>query len=154
MANLTLTSNAFQHEGAIPSTYSCDGEDISPQLSWQGVPEGTKSFTLVCDDPDAPMGTFVHWVLFNIPAEARELPENFSLASSPLQNVKGGINDFKKYDYGGPCPPGGTHRYYFTLYALDTTLNLEEGVTKESVLNEMQGHVLGQAQLMGTYEKQ
>lgn len=150
---MKLTSGAFKEGATIPEKYTCDGEDISPQLSWIDVPEGVKSFALISDDPDAPMGTWVHWVIYNIPAETRELPEGIKpdqqLPNSSLQ----GMTDFHRIGYGGPCPPGGKHRYYFKLYALNTKLGLSSGASKKEVEKAMQGHILAQAQLMGTYQR-
>ena len=125
---LELKSSAFTNEGSVPSKYTCDGPDVSPPLEWSGAPEGTKSYALICDDPDAPMGTWVHWVVWNIPANVNQFSEGMSKgAGFP---GKEGISDFKRPGYGGPCPPSGTHRYYFKIYALDTELNLPESTTK------------------------
>jgi len=146
---MKLTSTAFTHNGAIPSQYTCDGADISPALTWTGAPNNTKSFALIVDDPDAPTKVWVHWVLFNIPASVNNLAENTS-TSGFLQ----GATDFNgKQQYGGPCPPSGTHRYHFTLYALDTMLNLQAGASKRDVINAMRGHILDQTILIGTYER-
>jgi Raf kinase inhibitor-like YbhB/YbcL family protein len=122
-------------------------------LSWSGLPEEAESIALICDDPDAPMGTWVHWVLFNLPANADGLPEDVP-ASKTLRNGAGhGKNDFKRLGYGGPCPPGGTHRYYFKVYALDTMLDCEPGITKAELLKAMEGHILAEGQLMGRYQR-
>ncbi len=147
MGELKLTSSAFKNEGRIPDKYTCMGEDISPPLEINGVPEGAKSLVLIIDDPDAPMGTWDHWVVFNIPLISK-IEEN----SVPQGGVQG-INDFKKHDYGGPCPPSGTHVYMFKLYALDITLDLDEDSGKVDVENAMEGHVLAQTKLLGTYSK-
>ena len=144
-----LSSSAFIQSQAIPVKYTCDDQDVSPPLQWSEPPQGTQSFALICDDPDAPVGTWVHWVLFNIPAETRELPEQ---ALPPGGSVDG-KNSWGRTGYGGPCPPGGTHRYFFKLYALDTTLDLPAGVDKAKLLKAMEGHILGQADLMGTYSR-
>jgi len=150
---ITITSTAFSEGSMIPQNYACDGEDISPPLAWSGVPDGTKSLALICDDPDAPMGTWVHWVLFNVSAHIMELPANI-LPEKIIQNgAKHGINDFRKFGYGGPCPPGGTHRYYFKLYALDTEINVEAGINKAQLLQAMEGHILAEGQLMGRYSR-
>jgi Raf kinase inhibitor-like YbhB/YbcL family protein len=127
--------------------------DISPPLAWTSGPEGTKTFALICDDPDAPMGTWVHWVLFNLPADIIELRENVPPERELESGAKQGMNDFRKIGYGGPCPPGGTHRYYFKLYALDTEINLEAGATKSELLKAVEGHILAEGQLMGKYER-
>ena len=150
---ITITSTVFYEGSMIPQNYTCDGEDISPSLAWSGVPDGTKSLALICDDPDAPMGTWVHWVLFNIPAHIMELPANIPPDKIIQNGAKHGINDFQKFGYGGPCPPGGTHRYYFKLYALDTEINGEPGITKSQLLQAMEGHILAEGQLMGRYSR-
>lgn len=150
---LTLSSNAFNDGESIPKKYTCDGEDISPQLSWDNVPEGTQSFALISDDPDAPMGTWVHWVIYNIPADKSELQENFPTDAELSDGTLNGKNSWPRLGYGGPCPPSGTHRYYFKLYALDTRLDLESGATKEQLLSAMEGHILDQAEYMGTYSR-
>ena len=150
---MTLTASAFKSEAAIPQRFSCDGDDVSPALSWAGVPEGTESFAIIVDDPDAPGGTFVHWVYFNIPSDTTELPEGVPTVDRPSQGGVQGQNNFRRTGYGGPCPPGGTHRYFFNLYALDTTVDLEPGAGKVDLMAAMDGHVLAQAQLMGTYTR-
>ncbi|GAG43934.1 unnamed protein product [marine sediment metagenome] len=151
--DIKIKSPAFVPEGKIPGKYTCDGMDISPPLAWTSGPEGTKTFALICDDPDAPMGTWVHWVLFNLPADIIELRENVPPERELENGAKQGMNDFRKIGYGGPCPPGGTHRYYFKLYALDTEINLEAGATKSELLKAMEGHILVEGQLMGRYER-
>ncbi len=150
---LELTSSAFDHEGMIPAKYSCDGQDISPPLIWENVPEGTESFVLICDDPDAPVGTWVHWVLFDLPAETRSLPEAVAAEPEPPVGGRHGKNSWGRLDYGGPCPPSGAHRYIFKLYAIDTTLNLSAGAKKQKVLDAMDGHILDQTTLMGKYQR-
>ncbi len=150
---IKVTSTAFDESGMIPEKYTCDGMDISPQLAWANVPDGTKSFALICDDPDAPMGTWVHWVIYDIPANIRELKENIPVKEKLDNGAKQGKNDWRNIGYGGPCPPGGTHRYYFKLYALDTELNLEPGNTKAELLKAMEGHILDQGELMGKYKR-
>jgi Raf kinase inhibitor-like YbhB/YbcL family protein len=149
-----LISTAFDQGEPIPAIYSCDGKDISPSLAWGDPPEGTQSLALIMEDPDAPGGTFDHWILFNISPLARELPEGMA-AGQTLDGVAPtfGSNSWGRADYGGPCPPGSTHRYYFRLYALDTTLSLNEGADKKEVLAAMDGHILAQAELMGTYTR-
>jgi Raf kinase inhibitor-like YbhB/YbcL family protein len=150
---ITITSTAFTEGGMIPRDYTCDGRDISPPLAWTGAPEGTKSLAIICDDPDAPVGTWVHWVLFNIPATANELPQSIPPDKLLEDGSRHGINDFRKFGYGGPCPPGGTHRYYFKIYALDTEFTQEPGLTKAELLKAMEGHVLAEGQLMGRYKR-
>jgi Raf kinase inhibitor-like YbhB/YbcL family protein len=151
--DMQITSSAFRDGEAIPRTYTCDGEDVSPPLSWSGAPEGTKSFALIADDPDAPVGTWVHWVVYNLPAGLTSLPEGVEVAERPQAGGIHGITDFRRLGYGGPCPPGGTHRYFFKLYALDTVMDLPAGSTKKKLLQVMEGHILAEAQLMGTYSR-
>lgn len=149
----TLTSSAFNNNASIPSKYTCDGNNISPALQWKNPPAGTQSFALIVDDPDAPKKTWVHWVVFNIPSSVTNLPEGVANGS-----FKTGVNDFYymkdgSWQYGGPCPPSGQHRYYFTLYALDTMLTLPKDPTKKDLVAAMKGHILGQATLIGLYER-
>ncbi|SPD73615.1 conserved hypothetical protein [uncultured Desulfobacterium sp.] len=150
---LKLTSPAFENGGMIPPKYTCDGEDVSPPLEWGVAPEGAKSFALVCDDPDAPMGTWVHWVIYNIPQKTKSLMEDIAREAQPAAGGMQGTNDFHKIGYGGPCPPGGTHRYYFRLYALDFMPDMAPGVTKRQLLKEIEGHIVGQTELMGKYKR-
>lgn len=150
---ITITSSAFIDGGMIPKECTCDGDDVSPALSWSGVPEGTKSLALICDDPDAPMGTWVHWVLFNIPASVSGMPRAVTADKTLANGTRHGINDFREYGYGGPCPPGGTHWYYFKIYALDTELSLAPGISKDGLLTAMQGHVMAEGRLMGRYKR-
>jgi Raf kinase inhibitor-like YbhB/YbcL family protein len=151
-AVLAITSGAFTQGSAIPTRHTCDGTDLSPALAWGQPPEATKSLALICDDPDAPAGTWVHWVLFNLPAGTRSLPEAVPSDRELAQGARQGLNDFGKIGYGGPCPPKGpAHRYYFKLYALDATLPLPAGATKSQVEKAMQGHILAQGELMGRY---
>jgi len=154
---LTLSSPAFAANGEIPARYTCEGDDVSPPLAWSGVPKDTSSLALIVDDPDAPdpaapKRTWVHWVLYDMSAEADELPEGATGTQLPA-GTREGINDWKRTGYGGPCPPIGRHRYFHKLYALDTALpNLREPSKKE-LLDAMQGHVLAEAQLIGTYQR-
>jgi len=148
---IKLTSSAFKEGAMIPAQYTCDGKDISPPLNWSAVPEGTQSFALICDDPDAPIGTWVLWVVYNIPDKVTALPENVPPHKSVMGNILQGMTDFRRIGYGGPCPPRGTHRYYFKIYALDTMLNLPAGATKRELLRAMEGHILVEGQLMGRY---
>jgi Raf kinase inhibitor-like YbhB/YbcL family protein len=154
---LTLSSTAFPAGGEIPVVYTCQGRDVSPPLAWVGVPDGTKSFALVVDDPDAPdpaapKRVWVHWVLYNLPTTATGLPEAITSDRLPPGTLEG-TNDWKRTGYGGPCPPIGRHRYFFKLYALDTTLPDLDHPTKAGVVTAMSGHVLAQAELVGTYQK-
>ncbi len=152
----SVTSPAFREGAAIPSKHTCDGADVSPPLAWSAAPAGTRAFALIVDDPDAPAGTWVHWVLYNLPGTTLGLPENVT-KTDQLPNLGGalqGRNDFRRPGYGGPCPPPGpAHRYFFKLYALDTPLGLKAGASKPDVERAMQGHVLATAQLMGTYAR-
>ena len=155
---LDLKSTAFENGESIPTKYTCKGEDISPALEWDGIPENTKSLVLIVDDPDAPdpkapKMTWVHWVLYNIPPNAKSITEGGSNLQS-LIGAKEGINDWGKIGYGGPCPPIGRHRYFFKLYALSTTLENISVPSKKIVEAAMQGHIIEQAELIGTYAKQ
>lgn len=150
---MELKSTAFSEGGMIPGKYTCDGPDVSPPLAWDNAPSGTKSYALICDDPDAPVGTWVHWVYYDIPPTTKGFPENVAKTEGPASGGQQGVNDFRKVGYGGPCPPGGTHRYFFKLYALDSMLKLPGGTTKPKLLKAMEGHILGQAQLMGKYKR-
>jgi hypothetical protein len=150
---LEIQSAAFQYNGFIPSRYACNGANLSPALSWTDPPEGTESYALIMDDPDAPVGTFVHWVLYNLPASARQLPEGVP-RNDDVQGGLQGVNDFPQTGYGGPCPPPGKpHRYFFKLYALDTRLDLPARARKKDVEQAMKGHVLAEAQWMGRYQR-
>ena len=148
MSKLQITSPVILHNGMIPSKFTCDGANVSPPLSISNIPEKTRSLALIVDDPDASVGTWVHWVVWNIAAGTKEIPEN-SVSPGAIQ----GTNDFGKQGYGGPCPPSGTHRYYFKLYALDAPLALKSGATKAQIEEAMKGHVLAQAELIGLYRR-
>lgn len=151
---LTIKSSAFKDGETMAAKYTCKGEDISPPLSWEGAPGGTKSFALICDDPDAPFMTWVHWVIYDIPADVTELQEDIPKDSVLSNGAKQGRTDFRNTCYGGPCPPpGGPHRYFFKLYALDTMLNLEPGLTKKELLKEIEGHILEEAQIIGKFKR-
>jgi hypothetical protein len=153
-ASIALTSPAFQSGESIPLKYTCEGSNISPPLRWTGSPAGTKTFALICDDPDAPSGTWVHWVLFNLPASSGALGERVEPAGNLRGGAKQGANSFGKIGYGGPCPPPGKpHRYFFKLYALDAEIALKPGATKQELLRAMEKHVLAQGQLMGTCQR-
>lgn len=145
--NMKLSSSAFEDNGAIPSEYTCDGADVSPPLYFSSVPENAKSLVLIMDDPDAPMGTWVHWLVWNIPANKTGFFKGENIT------YKQGKNDFGNFNYGGPCPPSGTHRYFFKLYALDTMLILKERSTKKQLESAMSVHIIEEAQLIGTYTK-
>jgi Raf kinase inhibitor-like YbhB/YbcL family protein len=148
MSELTISSPAFGHNAGIPAKYTCDGRDINPSLTIGRVPPGAKSLALIVDDPDAPVGTWVHWVLWNIDPNTAEIRED-SVPKGAIQ----GINDFRKHNYGGPCPPSGTHRYFFKLYALDTMLNIGPNSGKAELEKAMQGHILSGAEMIGLYKR-
>lgn len=151
---MQLTSSVFAEGEGIPVKYTCDGKNISPPLQWTGLPPGTKSLVLIVDDPDAPSGTWVHWVLYDLPASASELPEDITKGQYLPSGAKQGLNDFKHLGFGGPCPPpGNPHRYFFKLYALDVKLDLKPGAVKQMIEHAMDKHVLAQGQLMGTYRR-
>jgi Raf kinase inhibitor-like YbhB/YbcL family protein len=153
MTNILVTSEAFESEGMIPKKYTCDGADASPPIAWTGAPDNTVSIALICDDPDAPMGTWVHWVLYNLPPSTTTLAEGVP----PVETLDGGgvhgITDFKRIGYGGPCPPGGTHRYLFKVYALSARLDLKAGATKAQLEKAMEGFVVAQGELAGKYRR-
>jgi Raf kinase inhibitor-like YbhB/YbcL family protein len=146
---ITVSSTAFKNNGMIPSQYTCDGVDTSPQLSWSRGPEGTKTYALICDDPDAPMKTWVHWLIYNIPASVLSIPEN----DKGIKDALYGTTDFRRTGYGGPCPPSGTHHYHFKLYALDISLPLKSGASKAEIENTMKGHILASGELIGLYAR-
>jgi len=150
---ISISSSAFQEGGTIPAKYTCDGQDISPPLQWAAVPDGAESLALICDDPDAPMGTWVHWVMWNISPTIQGLPENVPPSPELPDGSRQGISDFRNPGYGGPCPPSGTHRYYFKIYALRTVLDLPNSTRKPDLLKAMEGHILAEGQLMGTYSR-
>ena len=155
--SLSITSIAFAAKAAIPALYTCEGSDISPPLTWSGAPSGTKSFALIVDDPDAPdpaapKMTWVHWVLYDIPSTATGLPEAVQRAALP-PGTREGVNDWKRTGYGGPCPPIGRHRYFHKLYALDVVLPDLKRPSKVALEKAMEGHILAQATLVGTYQK-
>jgi Raf kinase inhibitor-like YbhB/YbcL family protein len=146
MKKLSIKSPAFENNQLIPAKYTCDGDDVNPPLTIEGVPEGTKTLALIVDDPDAPMGTWDHWIVWNIPATTSKIAENTVPGTE-------GLNDFRKRSYGGPCPPSGTHRYFFKVYALDVKLDLSPTSRKSAVERAMQGHVLAEGELVGLYRR-
>jgi Raf kinase inhibitor-like YbhB/YbcL family protein len=155
--SLTLSSNAFTHNGEIPTRFTCEGNDIAPDLNWQGIPANTRSLVLIVDDPDAPdprapRMTWVHWVLYNLPPDAHGLPEGITSADLP-PGTQEGVNDWNRCGYGGPCPPVGRHRYFHKLYALDSMLPVMDRPTKAEVEAAMAGHIIEQTELIGTYAK-
>ena len=149
----SLSSSAFTAEGTIPSVYTCDSENkngISPPLKWENAPKETVSFVIIMDDPDAPIGNWDHWLMFNIPATTTKLDANLQTLPAGAQ---AGANSWKRFDYGGPCPPDREHRYFFKIYALDIELPLNEGASKQEIESSMQGHILAQTQLMARYDR-
>jgi len=146
MKKLSVMSSAFENNKFIPAKYTCDGDDVNPPLAIEGVPEGTKTLALIVDDPDAPMGTWDHWIVWNIPATTSKIAENTVPGTE-------GMNDFRRRSYGGPCPPSGTHRYFFKVYALDVKLDLSPTSRKRDVEKAMQGHVLAKGELVGLYRR-
>jgi Raf kinase inhibitor-like YbhB/YbcL family protein len=146
MKKLSVNSSAFENNKVIPAKYTCDGDDVNPPLTIEGVPEGTKTLALIVDDPDAPMGTWDHWIVWNIPATTSKIAENTVPGTE-------GMNDFRRRSYGGPCPPSGTHRYFFKVYALDVKLDLSPTSRKRDVEKAMQGHVLAEGELVGLYRR-
>jgi Raf kinase inhibitor-like YbhB/YbcL family protein len=150
---LSIASPAFKNGSPIPVLYSCKGRDISPALSWSDAPSGTKSLALIMDDPDAPGGTWVHWVIYNIPTSAGGIQEAAPAQAQLADGSLNGSNSWGNLGYGGPCPPSGTHRYFFKLYALDTVLGLPSGANRQKLLSAMQNHILAQGELMGTFSK-
>jgi len=153
MNKMQLSSDAFTHEALIPSEYSCEGEDFSPLLKWDNTPSGTKCFALTCVDPDAPMGDWIHWLAWNIPADWKSLPKNIS--PDDQSQFTQGTNSWGRIGYGGPCPPvgHGPHRYYFTIYALDKELSLDSSAQIDNLLQDIENHILGKGALMGKYER-
>ncbi|EKD48435.1 MAG: hypothetical protein ACD_64C00320G0002 [uncultured bacterium] len=150
VSELKLMSSAFSHNGAIPRLYACDGEDMSPPLRWDGVPKGTKSFAIICNDPDSRGGLWVHWLVFNLPATVRYLPAHANIAY--YKGVEG-LNAWGTNDWGGPCPPVRRHRYTFDLYALSDRLRLTKKATRADLMRAMQGKILGKSRLIGTYQR-
>lgn len=150
---MAVTSSAFKNEEMIPAKYTCDGEELSPPLSWSGIPQGAKSIALIIDDPDAPRGDWVHWLIFNLPPDTEGLPEGISHEEKLANGAVQGRHDGGGIGYGGPYPPSGTHRYYFKVYALDAKLSLGPDATKKSLLKAMEGHILAQGELMGRYKR-
>ncbi len=152
-AGLDLQSDAFEHGRPIPVRHTADGSDVSPPLRWRGLPEGTASLALICEDPDAPRGTWVHWVLYDLPPTVASLSEGIAALESTPEGATHGRNDFGRLGYGGPAPPSGTHRYFFRLFALDRRLGLAPGATAQALRRAMDGHILAEAERMGTYSR-
>ena len=150
---MKLSSPAFADGAVIPMRYTCTGDDVSPPLAWSDTPAGAKSVALIVDDPDAPVGTWVHWVAFNLPVTAGGLPEGIKDAKQLHSGGTQGTNSWRRIGYGGPCPPSGTHRYFFKLYALDTTLSLGNNATAKDLQAAMKGHILAESQLMGRFKR-
>ena len=152
--SIEVRSSVFEHENAIPQKYACDGDDVSPPIEWRGVPAEAQSVALIANDPDAPGGTFTHWVVFNIPVGESGFEEGVPNTTRLANGAVQGVNDFKKIGYGGPCPPDGIHRYFFQVFALDTELDLSGDVTENELREAMQGHVVAEGEVMGKYRKQ
>jgi Raf kinase inhibitor-like YbhB/YbcL family protein len=153
VSEFQLKSSAFSNSGAISAKFTCDGPDVSPELSWNDPPDGTKAFALIMDDPDAPGGTWVHWVLYDLPPSVRELPEGVPKSKDLQIGARQGVNDFRRVGYGGPCPPrGASHRYSFRLYPLDQPTQLPAGVSKGDLERAMKGHILAQSELIGRFQ--
>ncbi|AEG18781.1 YbhB/YbcL family Raf kinase inhibitor-like protein [Methanobacterium paludis] len=150
---IKVKSTVFGEGNPIPKRYTCDGLNVSPPLEMSGVQESAKSLAIICEDPDAPSGVWTHWVIFNIPPESKTLPEGVEMDELLEDGSKQGLNDSGMVGYSGPCPPGGTHRYYFRVYALDSKLDLPPRISKQELLNAMEGHVLDKGQLMGLYSR-
>lgn len=151
---LEISSTAFEHGANIPRVFTCDGADESPPLAWSGAPEGTAGYALICDDPDAPVGTWVHWLMWNIPGSSQGLAEEVPTDETLTDGSRQGKNGWGRIGYGGPCPPRGKpHRYFFKLYALDALLDLKPGANKNQLLKAMEGHILAEAELMGLYSR-
>jgi Raf kinase inhibitor-like YbhB/YbcL family protein len=148
-----LESSAFKNGDSIPAEYSCEGEDFSPPLNWSGAPQGTQTFAIIMEDPDAPVGTWVHWVLYNLPANAEALPAAVESPSDLPPGTQVGLNDWDENSYGGPCPPSGTHRYFFYIFALDSEVKLGEGATSAALREAISGHTLAQTEHMGTFSR-
>jgi Raf kinase inhibitor-like YbhB/YbcL family protein len=154
VSSMELRTPAFKNGAEIPRKHTCDAEDVSPSLGWEKALAGARAFALIADDPDAPAGTWVHWVIYDIPAETKELAEGTAKTETLPNGAKQGVNDFRRVGYGGPCPPPGLpHRYFFKLYALDGPTNLKARATKQQLLDAMAGHILAEAELMGRYKR-
>lgn len=150
---LEITSTAFKHTTEIPDAYTCTGSNTSPELTWAHAPAGTKTFVLICEDPDAPFGTWTHWIVYNIPENMTTLIENFALTNTET-NIRQGINDFGEKTYGGPCPPpSNPHRYFFRLYALNCSLTLDKEPSRKDILQAIEGHILAETKIVGTYKR-
>jgi Raf kinase inhibitor-like YbhB/YbcL family protein len=152
--SFALHTKAFTPGGETPKQYTCEGSDASPALTWDAAPQSAQSFAMIVDDPDAPVGTFTHWIIYNIPARSRGLPEGIPKSEQLPDGTRQGRNDFRRIGYGGPCPPPGKpHRYFFKLYALDTNLTLEPGASRQQLESAIKGHVLAESELMATYKR-
>lgn len=152
--DIQITSPAFKNQEMIPAKYTCDGQNISPPLEFTNIPEDTRTLALIVEDPDAPMGTFTHWITYNMPPDIAELPEALPDDETLMDGARQGINDFDRIGYGGPCPPKGTHRYYFRIYALNAVIDSTSMVNKQDIWEKMQGHIITAGELMGKYKRQ
>jgi Raf kinase inhibitor-like YbhB/YbcL family protein len=149
--SMKIFSNSFKNNEYIPKKFTCEGLDVSPHLQWENVPDGTKSYVLIVDDPDAPVGIWVHWVVYNIPANIKSFTENINFKNT---QIKQGLNDFGKLNYGGPCPPRGKpHRYFFKIYAVDIPTDFKEGLTKNEIINKISSHIIDEAELIGLFKR-
>lgn len=146
-------SSVFRYGEQIPTKYSCDGNDVSPPLIWKNIPKSTKSLVIIAEDPDAPRGIWVHWIIYDLDPAIDHLPENAHKGNGLGKSTKSGMNDFKENNYGGPCPPSGKHRYFFRIFALDCELGLPDGKNKQEIEEAMDGHILAQGELLGVYSK-
>ena len=153
MKDMHIQSKAFMQNETIPSKFTCDGINVSPPLEWSDFPSETKSFALICDDPDALRGTFVHWVVYNIPVTVTKFNEHFIIRNNEVKEIRGGINGMGQTEYSGPCPPGGTHRYFFKIFALDIMLNEREGLSSADLHKKIENHVIAKSDLMGKYSR-
>jgi Raf kinase inhibitor-like YbhB/YbcL family protein len=154
MEKISISAEGFKDGTTIPDIYTCKGKDISPSISWNGIPAGTKSIALIMDDPDAPGGTFVHWILYNVPAQTQKLLEGMTHDKTLADGSMQGMTDFGRTGYGGPCPPPGKpHRYFFKIYALDSMINLPPGASKKQLENAMAGHILAKGEIVGIYKR-
>lgn len=152
--DIQITSPAFKNQEMIPAKYTCDGQNISPPLEFTNIPEDTRTLALIVEDPDAPMGTFTHWITYNMPPDIAELPEALPDDETLMNGARQGINDFDRIGYGGPCPPKGTHRYYFRIYALNAVIDSTSMVNKQDIWEKMQGQIITAGELMGKYKRQ
>lgn len=151
---IEIESRDFKEGEIIPADFTCDGKNVSPQLSWTCSVEGIKTYVLIVEDPDAPSGNFTHWIVYNIPAKINSLMQNSTPTKNVTDEILMGTNDFGRIGYGGPCPPSGIHRYFFRIYGLDTAVHMDSGATKREILKQIEGHIIARGELMGRYQRQ